>query len=85
MEQSQIAEVFIDVFLAVAVTIAKASYLQQWPKRQVNNFNLACMTGAVWAKRGERDISIFSKQRENFSLSLVSRCARNIAFAQLGS
>ena len=36
---------------------------------------LACMTGALWAKRGERDISRFV---------LVSRSARNIAFAPHG-
>ena len=58
---------------------------------------IACMTGALWAKRGERDMSAKLETRGRqkykifFSLPLVSRfalmsrSARNIAFAPLGS
>ena len=53
---------------------------------------VACMTGALWAKRGERDISRGARHEREARdegkrkiLSLVSRSARNIAFAPLGS
>ena len=51
---------------------------------------IACMIGALWAKRGKRDISRHFTWSFSFSLSLISRFvlisrfARNVAFASLG-